>query len=277
MSINRGVIYCVTGMDRIRYDEVLASALSIRRYAPSLSITLFTDNVEFRNEVFDDVLTVEPHMKGNPFFRRIQAVNRSPYDQTLALDSDTMVVDSSFIEVYDLLDRFDMAAAHTPIRTTTLTDEIPMSFTQVNCGVILYKKSKNSLMMLKKWEELMATGESKWLDPDDQGCFRYCLWHSDVRIATLSPEYNLRTPYPSFIGEGAKVAIIHGKEYDCENFPRELNDNTCNRIVLPCANYVINGATIYIEKSKLALFFKVVKKVYDMSSVLWKRHIERNN
>lgn len=258
--MSKGVVYCVTGTELFRYEEAVVSARSIRKVAPDLSITLFTDYKDYQNEAFDQVLPVESHLKTNPFFRRIQAINRSPYNETLALDSDTFIIDPSIMDVFTLLDRFDMAAAHTPIRKTTLVEEIPLSFTQFNCGVILFKKSESTQSMLMKWEELMANGDLKWRQPDDQGCFRHCLWHSDVRIATLSSEFNLRTPYPGFLGEGGKAVIIHGKEYEYEEVSLALNRELCNRIVLPSVNYFFNGGVIVTEKSK---FYKLLKLIGD--------------
>jgi hypothetical protein len=116
--------------------------------------------------------------------------------------------------------------------------------------------------MLMKWEELMADGDPKWRIPDDQGCFRYCLWHSDVKIATLSPEYNLRTTYPGFLGEGARAVIVHGKEYDYNEFPLSLNNELCNRTVLPSVNYFFNGSTIVTEKSKFYQLIMFIGSVY---------------
>lgn len=259
-----GVIYCVTGTNLSRYDDAIKSATSIKKFIPNLSITLFSDNTTFANNVFDQILPIEPHVVGNTFLRRIQAMNKSPYKRTLALDADTLIISDKIKEVFYLLDNFDVGVAHSPIRKTTLVDEVPSSFGQFNCGVILFRNSPEAISLLQMWEKLMATGDSKWINPDDQGCFRYCAWKSNARIATLLPEYNLRTPFPAFIGAAYEAVILHGKDYHEEYLTERVNKTLENRVLLPGAPYVFNGSVVFTENSKLAIILKNIGKLYSI-------------
>lgn len=119
-------------------------------------------------------------------------MSKTPFESTLYLDSDTMIVDD-ISELFGLLDRFDIAIAHAHKRNFHLTAEqwrenLPPSFPQFNSGVILYKKSLQVSAFLANWRDSFHTAKIK----KDQVTLRELIWLSDLRIATLPPEYNIR-------------------------------------------------------------------------------------
>jgi len=134
----------------------------------------------------------------------IHACENLDFDQFLFLDTDARLMKPEALEVFELLDQFDIAVAHAPIRhvffhSPELKDasshpkgevhpNIPLCFPEFNTGVIVFKKTCASLF--KKWQELYLTDFVK--HPHDQGAFRRAVYFSSLRIATLAPEYNDR-------------------------------------------------------------------------------------
>jgi len=77
-----------------------------------------------------------------------------PFGQTIYLDTDTYVVDN-IDELFDLLERFDIAAAHAPGYTGD--DRGPSeAFYELNTGVIPYRGTGAVGEFLAKWAELYA-------------------------------------------------------------------------------------------------------------------------
>lgn len=97
MDSSRGVIYISTG-DR-SYEEALMSIRSLKQTNPGLSVTLCTDNREVDAIVGQVVIIENPH-----YSVQDKALNiwRTPYQETLYLDSDTFVT-GSLDEVFAVL------------------------------------------------------------------------------------------------------------------------------------------------------------------------------
>lgn len=182
-----GVIFTATGDDKYaRLAE--RAAESIREHNPDLPIDLYSDKPR-ESTVFDKV-----HVLDNPWVRsRIDAMRMSRFERTLMLDSDIIVL-GDLSELFDILERFDIAAAHDqwrngPEKQTIWRRRLPSAFAEFNGGVIAFRKTDSTDNFFKDWAAAVrdhAIGR-------DQASFRELLWESDLRIATLPPEYNLMT------------------------------------------------------------------------------------
>jgi hypothetical protein len=209
-----GVVYVVTSQKTDIYIKAaIKSARSCIKHCPDIPIHIFTDKegVELisglQNSPFSSFELIN-----NPHYRsKVDCMPKAPFEHTLYLDSDTMVVDD-ISEMFGLLDRFDIAVAHAHKRNFHLTAEfwrrnIPPSFPQFNSGVVLYKNSPQVSSFLRNWRDSFhAAGIKK-----DQVTLRELLWLSDLRIATLPPEYNIR--YQKYIriwnAAEARPKILH--------------------------------------------------------------------
>jgi len=191
----KGVIYVVTSQQTNTYiTAAIQSAKSFVEHCPDIPIHIFTDmgGLDFiagiQNSPFSSFELIE-----NPHYRsKVDYMSKTPFESTLYLDSDTMIVDD-VSEMFGILDRFDIAIAHAHKRNFYLTAEqwrenIPSSFPQFNSGVILYKKSPQVSSFLGSWRDSFHAAKIK----KDQVTLRELLWISDLRIATLPPEYNIR-------------------------------------------------------------------------------------
>lgn len=184
-----GVVYVATGSDHIAAAN--RSVRSVRRHSPSLPVALFTDATSLGVQVsslFDHLIDIEqPHPRS-----KVDCLWQSPFERTVYLDSDTEVV-ADITDMCELLDRFDIALAHAharfrPATQARWTHDIPQAFPQFNSGVIAFRGTDDTRAVLKEWSAAYASaGFFK-----DQVTLRELLWRSDLRIATLPPEYNVR-------------------------------------------------------------------------------------
>jgi hypothetical protein len=209
----RGVLYIAAGRRFIR--AAIRSAGFVRKHSPDLPIHLFANwrdwGYDFEHDPapFTSVGEIEsPHYRS-----KVDYSIRTPFERTLYLDADTRVL-SDIRPVFDLLDRFDLALAHAPNRVTRLTTwrtTLPHAFPQFNAGVFLYKSSPAVMALLREWVESFHTAGFR----SDQITLRELLWLSDLRIATLPPEYNLRyNKYRWLWGRReARPVILHLPQY----------------------------------------------------------------
>ncbi len=213
--MDRGVIYIATGPAYVA--EALASAASVRHHMPDLPITLYTER-SVACPHLDEVVRFE----ADGYLARIPRLASSPYERTLFLDSDTYVC-GELTGAFDLLDEFDIALAHAPLRAIPEVAGVPDAFPEYNAGVILFRRSPEVQACLADWargfaefQEQVRRGQVRWRCPEDrriyghdQGALRQALYRSNLRIATLPPEYNCRFSVPGFVD--GPVRILHGR------------------------------------------------------------------
>ena len=181
---SRGYVFATTGPD---YTALATrSATMLRGIVGDTPIDLFTDQPSLEGP-FDAV-----HSLGDGFFRpKFDALIRSRFARTIYLDADIWpVADPS--DIFDLLDRFDVAMAHDPYRATehaitTWRQNLPAAFPQYNSGVI---GARQTPATQATWQAVID-GILADAVPRDQGVLREVLWTGNLRIATLPEEYNL--------------------------------------------------------------------------------------
>jgi len=228
----QGVIYIAVGPACI--GEALTSAASLKRVMPGLPVTLFCDQI-MSDQLLDQVVPVERN-HWDPSVK-IDHIANSPYEHTLFLDADTYIT-GDLSELLSILDRFDVALAHSPVRTSYRPDAVPDSFPEFNSGVILFRQSTSVRDLFSRWADYYARdlerlrrGEIGWRrahentfyhgDLPDQPTLREALYCSDLRVATLPPEYNCRFSLPGFVD--GQVKILHGKSLHLPEFAAAIN------------------------------------------------------
>jgi hypothetical protein len=219
-----GVLYFAVGDRFVREAEV--SARSLKTQTPQIQAAIFcnhdvTDVFDYRFDV--DVTGGLKQLK--PFVMR-----HTPFEKTIFLDTDTFVADSIH-EVYDVLDRFELAAAITPYWQVTLGGEItkqgvPVAFPKLNSGVIAYRKTRAVEQLLDEWHRMQVVSRGQ-----DQKNFRRALYASDVRFCVLPPAYNFRLEWPGAVSGGIK--IFHGRDPDLPKLCRWLNSTEKWRLIAP--------------------------------------------
>ena len=134
-----GVILVATGAEK--YVALAArAAASVKRACPGLAVDLFTDQA-CELPGFDRV-----HRLENPWFRsKIDGLIASRFERTLYMDADILAL-ADFRDVFEVLDRFDIALAQDWFRNSALHHSfwrkpLPAAFPQFNGGLIALRRT----------------------------------------------------------------------------------------------------------------------------------------
>lgn len=195
----RGVLYVATGEEYV--DEVFQSVETLKQET-DLPCTLISD-AEYDHDLLDDVIVREnpDHRPDNSY--KVYNIHESPYERTVYLDSDTYVR-ADISDLFGILDRFDLAVTHAPVRNTDRVADIPAWFPEYNCGVMVFDTAETQQFFDRWRENYAAMGNVQ-----DQPAFRKTLFKSDdVDFFTLLREYNVRF-WPGFVDEEVRVVHTH--------------------------------------------------------------------
>jgi hypothetical protein len=203
ISSNSGVLFVVTGRHYTSAAE--DAARSVAETNPWLKIGIFSDQ-DITNPIFHFVGKIQ----GSDSRRKHECVGQSPFANTLYLDSDVRVV-GDLHDLFRLLEQFELAGAHvryrsSPRRLGEHRLDIPQTFPQINCGVLLYKKCPAVDAFFQSWEILYREGGFT----RDQIPFREALWQSQVKFYAFASEYNTRT-IPVIPSKNPLPVIFHVK------------------------------------------------------------------
>jgi hypothetical protein len=196
-----GVLYVAQG--RRYLEAAVASARSVRVAMPAVGIGIATN--EPAPDGFDETI---PLTEPDGYRAKILGMIASPFDRTLFLDVDTFVA-ADVSELFRVLDVFDVAAAHSPLRVTLPLEDVPDAFPELNTGVIAFRRKERVGRLLQTW--LDEYGRLAPLKPrsKDQLSFRRALYSAtDVRLAVLPTEFNLRFWKAGYYNQ--LVRILHG-------------------------------------------------------------------
>ncbi|SHI97918.1 Nucleotide-diphospho-sugar transferase [Shimia gijangensis] len=183
--MTNGFVFAVTGPDYT--SLVRQAAATVAEHHPNIPIDLFTDQ-DCTDPVFSQITPLNA-----PATRpRFEALLRSRFDKTICLDADLFVI-APIADIFDVLGHFDLAAAHDQrlnVASHTLRQHskpIPAAFPQYNSGVLGIRKSDRADRFIYRWKEEFENSPSII----DQPILRELLFDSDLRIATLPPQYNV--------------------------------------------------------------------------------------
>ncbi|WP_417737612.1 hypothetical protein [Rosistilla oblonga] len=186
--------------------EAASSASSFRAHLPDAKYYLYS-NMEVPSELagqFDHVVQCDFHvpefLQGRVHLNGQMIVKHAAMlelqeGSVMYLGADTYALRDVVSELPEVLDRFDIAAAHAPVRINTELGnsdipEVPKAFPELNCDLILYRNNAEVREFLRTWQRSYL--EDQFAHPHDQGTFRYHLYTSGLRVCTLPPEYNYR-------------------------------------------------------------------------------------
>ena len=241
---SRGILYVATGASFVH--EAVDSLKEVKKWMPGIPVTIFTDRPQLANGFFENVQTIK---RGhNPFLDKVRAIALSPYKKTLFLDTDTYMCQDCR-ELFELLDRFEIMAAHAPFRMSQYRNQpYPFSgcseaFPEMNTGVIAYRDNKAVSDFLQRWVQLYQEVLDKNVYTNDQPAFRQAIFESSLSVYILPPEYNFRSGLPAFAGGFAKVKIVHGRNHRIEWLAERINQNENVRVFLP--NLIVLGKSVF--------------------------------
>jgi len=186
------------------------AALSVRAVLPDIPIEIFTDQPGDLPEA--DVTHPLPDSHHRPKFH---ALANSRFDRAIYLDADIHAL-APFDDIFTLLDRFDLAAAHDQYRNADLAlakwrQDLPPAFPQVNSGVMAANLSDPVRAFLNNMDKTLRAEQSG----RDQPVLREMLWLSDLRLAILPPEYNCFNYFALEVTNGSQPGprILHNAAF----------------------------------------------------------------
>ena len=235
MSNKQGFIYAATGDTYIR--EAIYSAHSYKKHMPDTPITLFADDIsEAQNEnCFDQCFTIP-----NPAFGpsdKFYALQRSPYENTVFVDTDTYCIDQCN-ELFRILERFEFAAAHAPVRAMNFVPKgVPRCFPEFNTGVMAFRNCESVKNLFADWDSCYTDFRQRKEIKRDQLSFRKVLYFSTVTLTVLPPEYNLRPMFSYFVGGFGPVKIVHARDKELEKALEIVSANNADMSIYP---YVVS-------------------------------------
>jgi hypothetical protein len=215
-----GVVYLALG-DRY-IDECVYSFCTLRAFNPGLSVVVFTD---------DDAMvrSEDPEIRHcsrnkSPFKLKTEILGRSPFQNTLFLDTDTIVLG-------DLSDAYPEAGKHFAIARAPYIDFTQQPFVfhgyhhpfGLNTGVFSFKASEAVNEFLAHWQHEvgLAADEDIWAGHNgDQAAFnrvfRRLFGRSPLRFQILENRvfnFRLCNPLDKITPHAANIKILHGRSY----------------------------------------------------------------
>jgi hypothetical protein len=254
---SRRVVYVATGERHLR--ESAESLRSLWRHEPDARVTMYVDGPNRKHwsdsgippSPGGDLLEIVDHP--DPTYSwadKPVALSDGGEDdeRVLFLDADTRIC-GGIADLFELLDAFDLAAAHAPIRLDprqpeSLAGRVPAAFPELNTGVIAFRRTSAVAALLDRWRALhLETVRSlNGGRVGDQSTLRVALFESAVRFTVLRPEDNCRFVFPTYVQ--GPVRILHGRGPDLERVERDLNATFGPRVYVPGVGVVTAHDTI---------------------------------
>jgi hypothetical protein len=228
--MSNGILYIASGRRYI--EEAVKSAKSLKR-TNDMPITIVCDRSP-KADCFDEIISGDDFLYH--YGDSILQIPELPYERTLLLDTDTLIC-GSIIEVFDVLDQFDIAASVIADNEFEVSG-VPKSFPEYNTGVVAFKKSDLVESFITDWKETYQGHLSEGVRMN-QPSFRQTLYESDLRVATLPTEYNCRINFGGHLRN--KVKIMHGSIEKAESLVQKINDMDTSRV------YYKNGDKLAVE------------------------------
>lgn len=214
----------------------------------------FDEACKFFN--FDIIHNEEKH-EYKTLIRKTDMFGNPPYDRTLWLDAD-MVVVGSITEMFDMLDDCDCVIPHfcgwhsdgkiiskrirrfDGIAEKRHFDKSLLHHPAVNTGILSFKKSDKWKKFVEYWVDLADRGSKKHIFIADEVAFQILYpsadeWGINVKIAPT--DYNVSVLHDHDQSKDRRVIHFHGKKHvldvpACDIWKKEFNDlmetNTAN-------------------------------------------------
>lgn len=179
----------VGGVDSIDYiKEAIFSAQSLKKQIPNANITLFTDK-KINCKDFNNIILCKMGLRCKQKY-----FLQSPYEKTIYIDTDTYI-NYDISDMFKMLTKYELLCVHDYARKRRLGipeyDDIPYGFSELNGGIIGFKKCENLKILINKWNKYYEKyyDKIKW----DQPSFRIAVWKSNINLYCLPIEYNRRS------------------------------------------------------------------------------------
>lgn len=276
VASTKGVIYCATGGQCA--DEFNISAKSIRQTNQNIQIACFVDDVSLPiidNSLVDFLFIIEKPMYS--FDDKVEAMERTPFQKTLFIDTDTLVW-GDLDPLFEVLNYCSISAAHEPYISQFCweMENYSNALPQWNTGVVAYKVGQCS-QLFELWRKKRQ--ESGYLG-GDQIHFRESVIELGVDILTFRQEYNCRLGDPQRLVGPVVIAhhytIPRRTQKENELLQKKMNLTTQSRAWLPKSEVLVRKKNNYdlLAAAPVALLL-MIKSIFLLAKKLVKLFMSR--
>lgn len=221
MSLNKAFVWVACGYKYV--GEARLSAKGVQYYMPDIPRVLVTDE-PIKKLPFTRVVQY-PEVEGPWYLRNVAFYNKAlelNYERMIFFDSDIVVL-APIYDVFALLERFDVVAAHAPARRTSPSSmTIPEAFPEFNIGVFGVHNIPRVRKLFASWLWLYEHNY-QYYGENDQGVLREAVWRDErVQVYVLPPEYNCRFHFGTWVK--GEIKILHGRHHDLAFVEAAVNE-----------------------------------------------------
>jgi hypothetical protein len=250
----RGVVYVAWGDEFV--SEAKTSAISLKKQM-DCPVSLITPTPIEDHGPFDEII-IEPFSRS---YRDKILMRKSPYDHTIFLDTDTVILEP-LDQLFDLLERFDLAYQPSAPSDHYKLDGVPLlAFYEPSAGILVWRNSPVTQQFFDSWDleytrQEAENGQGAW----DQRSLRAAAWSSDVRIAMLGGDWQLCSFEFGICMN--KVKLVHGRGRLAQQALAYSNTSIGPRVYMPGIGFFQfneEGSFKYLRLS-LASFGQFLKR-----------------
>lgn len=213
--MNNIILYSAQGSEYV--DEACSCARVTRSHMckseqEDTSMMLCTDQMITHDMHPFDQVVIQRDPKHNGYLYKIASMinvaRLNAGGKMLFMDTDAAFVQDKIHHVFRVLDYHDVAAAHVQgNRINQVSDDVPECYVEYNTGVVAFRCTDRVVDVLQQWHDCYEQRQDVVVH--DQPDFRKVMYHSDLRVATLPPEWNVRKKDPFVLSRsGAKLPAI---------------------------------------------------------------------
>ncbi len=237
--MRRGVVYACSHLDWIA--ETVRSSLSFAKHMPDIERHFFVPARllqqchEDLGEAFTKIIGLDRIAYVHR--PRFESMLRVELDQIIFIDGDTLLL-APVYELFEVLEQFDIAVTiaphlfHPKAVAGGVYDMLPkvsMAMPEWNGGLLVAKKSDRFRQFVVAWDALFYKCVNRGYLLD-QASLRSALATSDLRIATLSNNYNFRANLEQAIWGKVRILHAHG---DLPTIAKSVNASAAPRHYIP--------------------------------------------
>jgi len=259
MTRPRGISVTAAGAESIRETRELLRSLA--KHHPELPVVVHTDQ-DVESGFPAEIVRIPESRRGARNYNKIIAWLETPFERTLALDSDTWVA-GKLDELFEVLDHYDYACKLAGERDSYRYFERPGSvnsapapdiFPERNMGVVAFRRSPVMMDRIEAWRANYAESfaqrnghpieQATTADRQrDQPPFRRAIYRSEARELIIGDEWNTNLAQPTMIRTYSRILHCHLRELEtgrllpgCRTFEeaeREVNQSHHFRVIWP--------------------------------------------
>lgn len=202
-----GILYVAAGKQFV--NEAVCSIRSVRRVDKAIPITLRTSTPELLPELPN--VTVEQIPPDNGLWVKPLHISNLPYERTLFLDTDTLVVHKDALLPFKILGDYSLALTHAPNRGYAYLRGVPNCVPTFNSGVLfINREHPETADIMQSWKRIYAPRKHK-KRLSDQAILSGILWRKRATIFVLPPEWNWRGKMGGSIPK-SMLRIVHHRK-----------------------------------------------------------------